>query len=80
MSNGYLAQDGLIVGDPFSSKRHNARLSMNTELYDRLKINGNISFVDFYRQENGVSGTTGVFRTVQRVSPLLPVIWKEQNE
>ncbi|MCS3285056.1 hypothetical protein NXV73_26070 [Bacteroides salyersiae] len=22
---------------------------MNTELYDRLKINGNISFVDFYR-------------------------------
>ena len=53
---------------------------MNTELYDRLKINGNISFVDFYRQENGVSGTTGVFRTVQRVSPLLPVKWKEQNE
>ena len=69
MSYGYLDQDGLIVGDPFSSKRHNARLSMNTELYDRLKINGNISFVDFYRQENGVSGTTGVFRTVQRVSP-----------
>ena len=80
MSYGYLDQDGLIVGDPFSSKRHNARLSMNTELYDRLKINGNISFVDFYRQENGVSGTTGVFRTVQRVSPLLPVKWKEQNE
>ena len=80
MSYGYLNQDGLIVGDPFSSKRHNARLSMNTELYDRLKINGNISFVDFYRQENGVSGTTGVFRTVQRVSPLLPVKWKEQNE
>lgn len=80
MSYGYLDQDGLIIGDPFSSKRHNARLSMNTELYDRLKLNGNISFVDFYRQENGVSGTTGVFRTVQRVSPLLPVKWKEQNE
>ena len=31
-------------------------------------------------KENGVSGTTGVFRTVQRVSPLLPVKWKEQNE
>ena len=80
MSYGYLNQDGLIVCDPFSSKRHNARLSMNTELYDRLKINGNISFVDFYRQENGVSGTTGVFRTVQRLSPLHPVKWKEQNE
>lgn len=80
MSYGYLKQDGLIVGDPFSSRRHNARLSMNTELYDRLKLNGNISFVDFYRQENGVSGTTGVFRTVQRVSPLLPVKWKQQNE
>ena len=80
MSYGYLDQDGLIIGDPFSSKRHNARLIMNTELYARLKLNGNISFVDFYRQENGVSGTTGVFRTVQRVSPLLPVKWKEQNE
>lgn len=79
MSYGYLKQDGLIVGDPFSSRRHNARLSMNTELYDRLKLNGNLSFVDFYRQENGISGTTGVFRTVQRMSPLLPVKWQEQN-
>lgn len=79
MSYGYLDQDGLIVGDPYSSKRHNARLSMNTELYDRLKINGNISFVDFYREENGVSGTSGVFRAVQRVSPLLPVKWKREE-
>lgn len=79
MSYGYLKQDGLVVGDPYSSRRHNARLSMNTELYDRLKLNGNLSFVDFYRQENGISGTTGVFRTVQRVSPLLPVKWQEQN-
>ncbi len=80
MSYGFLDQDGLVVGDPFSSKRHNARISVNTDLYDRLKLNGNISFVDFYRRENGVSGTTGVFRTVQRVSPLLPVKWKEQNQ
>lgn len=80
MSYGYLDQDGLIVGDPYSSKRHNARLSMNTELYDRLKVNGNISFVDFYREENGVSGTSGVFRAVQRVSPLLPVKWKREEK
>lgn len=80
MSYGFLDQDGLVVGDPFSSKRHNARISVNTDLYDRLKLNGNISFVDFHRRENGVSGTTGVFRTVQRVSPLLPVKWKEQNQ
>lgn len=79
MSYGYLDQDGLVVGDPYSSKRHNARLSVNTELYDRLRLNGNISFVDFYRQENGASGTTGVFRAVQRVSPLLPVKWKTEE-
>ena len=80
MSYGFLDQKGLVVGDAYSSKRHNARISVNTLLYDRLKLNGTMSFVDFHRKDNGASGTSGVFRTVQRVSPLLPVYWKEQND
>ena len=40
MSYGFLDQDGLVVGDGYSSKRHNARISVNTEVYDRLKLTG----------------------------------------
>lgn len=78
MSYGYLDQDGLVVGDAFKTKRHNARINVNTEVFDRLKINGNVSFVDYYRNASGFSGTGGVFRLAQRMSPLLPVKWQQQ--
>ncbi|MDD2960664.1 MAG: TonB-dependent receptor [Muribaculaceae bacterium] len=78
LSYGFLDQDGLVVGDSFKSRRHNARLSVNTTVFDKLKINGNMSFVDFYKSECGYSGTSGVFRLAQRMSPLLPVKWQEQ--
>ena len=50
MSYGFLDQDGLVVGDGYSSKRHNARISVNTEVYDRLKLTGQMSYVDFYKR------------------------------
>ena len=80
LSYGYLDQDGLVVGDSFKSHRHNARVSVNTEVFDRLKVNGNLSFVDYYKSECGLSGTSGVFRLAQRMSPLLPIMWQEQDE
>lgn len=80
MSYGYLDQGGLVVGDAFDSKRHNARISVNTEVFDRLKLNGTVSFVDYYRSASGFSGASGVFRLAQRNSPLLPVKWKQQDE
>lgn len=80
VSYGYLNQEGLVVGDAFNSHRHNARVSVNTEIYDRLKITGNLSFVDYFRSEAGLSGTSGVFRLAQRISPLLPVKWQQQDE
>lgn len=79
MSYGYLDQDGLIVGDSYKSRRHNARINVNTELFNRLKLTGNMNYVDFYKQDCGLSGTTGVFRLAQRISPLLPVKWQQQN-
>lgn len=80
MSYGYLEQTGLIVGDPYSSSRHNVRLRLNSQITDRLHVDGNISFIDFYRQDAGGSGTGGVFRLVQRISPLLPVKWQLPTE
>ena len=80
MSYGYLDQDGLVVGDGYSSKRHNARISVNTEVYDRLKLTGQMSYVDFYKKDLGYSGTSGVFRLSQRMSPLLPVKWQVPDE
>ncbi len=75
-SYGYLEQTGLIVGDPYYSSRNNVRLRLNTEVASFLKLDGNLNFVDFYRRDAGGSGTAGVFRLSQRVSPLLPVKWK----
>ena len=72
--------DGLVVGDGYSSKRHNARISVNTEVYDRLKLTGQMSYVDFYKKDLGYSGTSRVFRLSQRMSPLLPVMWQIPDE
>ncbi|WP_298649128.1 TonB-dependent receptor [uncultured Proteiniphilum sp.] len=80
MSYGFLDQTGLIVADPYASHRHNTRLRLITDLADRLRIDGNISFIDFYRKDAGGSGTAGIFRLVQRISPLLPVKWQLPTE
>lgn len=79
MSYGFLDQDGLIVGDPYNSKRHNVRMNLSTELYNRLKVRGIVSFVDYYRRDCIGNDTGGVFRLAQRMSPLLPVRWMEQD-
>ena len=79
LSYGYLNQDGLVVGDSFKSHRHNARLAVNTEVFDRIKLTANVSYVDFYKSQCGFSGTSGVFRLAQRMSPLLPVKWQQEN-
>lgn len=80
MSYGYMNQDGLVVGDAFKTKRHNIRLSLNSEIINRLKVTGTISFVDYKYSTSAASGPTGVFRLAQRMSPLLPIRWKEQGE
>lgn len=80
MSYGYLNQDGLVVGDAYESRRHNARISLNSEVNGRLKLNGTVSFVDYYRSASGFSGAAGVFRLAQRISPLVPVKWQAQDE
>lgn len=79
MSYGYVNQGGLVVGDPYKSDRHNFRLHVDTDLSSRLKVGGNMSYIDYYRQDAAASGTAGVFRLAQRISPLLPVMWKEKN-
>lgn len=80
MSYGFLDQDGLVVGDAFKSRRHNARVSVNTEVFNRLKLSGQLSYVDFMKRDLAISGTGGVFRLAQRTSPLLPVKWQEEGD
>lgn len=79
LSYGYLNQDGLVVGDPYSSHRHNFRLRANTELFNRLNVDASLSYSNYYRQDAAASGTAGVFRVAQRISPLLPVKWLSQD-
>lgn len=80
LSYGFVDQDGLVVGDMYKSKRHNVRMKVNTTILDKLKIDGNLSYVDFFRQDPGRSGTSGVFRLAQRSSPLQPVKWQLPSE
>jgi TonB-linked SusC/RagA family outer membrane protein len=80
LSYGYLNQDGLVVSDPFSSNRHNLRLRVNTELLDRIKVDGNLSYSSYFRQDAAAGGTAGVFRLSQRISPLLPVKWYKYEQ
>jgi TonB-linked SusC/RagA family outer membrane protein len=77
MSYGYLDQKGLVVGDNYASTRNNVRMRLSTEVFDRIKLDGNIGYIDFYRKDPGSSGTSGVFRLAQRISPLLPVKWQQ---
>lgn len=77
MSYGLLDQKGIVVGDNYASRRHNVRMRLNTTVFDRIKLDGNIGFIDFYRKDPGNSGTSGVFRLAQRISPLLPVMWQQ---
>jgi TonB-linked SusC/RagA family outer membrane protein len=79
LSYGHLSQNGLIVGDPYSSYRHNFRLRANTELFNRLNIDAILSYSNYYRQDAAASGTAGVFRLAQRISPLLPVKYLFQD-
>lgn len=79
MSYGFLDQDGLVVGDAFKSRRHNARVSVNTEVFNRLKLSGQLSYADFMKRDSAISGTGGVFRLAQRMSPLLPIRWQEEG-
>ncbi|AGA79741.1 TonB-linked outer membrane protein, SusC/RagA family [Echinicola vietnamensis DSM 17526] len=77
LSYGYLEQTGLVVGDPYFSSRNNVRLRLGTKVLDRLTLDANISYVDFYKRDAGGAGTSGVFRLSQRISPLLPVMWQQ---
>ncbi|MEC3879285.1 SusC/RagA family TonB-linked outer membrane protein [Parapedobacter sp. 10938] len=78
LSYGHFQQGGLIVGNSYDGTRNNMRLRVNTELFDRLKIDGNIGYIQFDRHENALAGTAGVFRLAQRASPLLPVRWYDE--
>lgn len=76
LSYGRLDQDGLIVGDSYNAARNNLRVRVNTEVFNRLKLDANISYMDLKRLDNALSGTAGVFRLAQRISPLVPVKWQ----
>ncbi len=70
-SYSYLNEGGLVVGDNFKSGRHNARLRLNTEILDRLKIDGNLGYVD--RSYDGSASGTGALTAALSIRPLVPV-------
>ncbi|MCL7987832.1 TonB-dependent receptor [Sphingobacterium sp. lm-10] len=70
-SYGYLNEGGLVVGDNFKAHRHNARIRLNTQIGDRLKIDGNLGYVD--RSNDGSASGTGALSAALSIRPLVPV-------
>lgn len=75
MSYGNLSTDGLLIGDGYHATRNNIRLKINTEIWDRLTVDGNIGYtdVDNWTPTDNDSEDGGVFYTALRCSPLVPV-------
>jgi TonB-linked SusC/RagA family outer membrane protein len=75
LSYGFLDQDGIVRGDAYKAKRHNARLRLNTEIADRVQLDANISYVDRFdsqpAQETNYDG--GLIYSAHTISPLVPV-------
>ncbi len=70
-SYGYLNEGGLVIGDNFKAHRHNARLRLNTQLLDRLNIDGNLGYVD--RSYDGSANGTQALSAATSIRPLVPV-------
>ena len=75
LSYGYLDDNGFITGDAFKAHRHNVRLRMNTEIIDRVQIDGNVSYVDRFDSQpaQGTAQNGGVIYSAHQISPLVPV-------
>jgi TonB-linked SusC/RagA family outer membrane protein len=75
LSYGYLMDNGFITGDAFKAHRHNLRLRMNTEIIDRVTIDGNVSYIDRFDSEpaQGTARDGGVIYSAHQISPLVPV-------
>ncbi|WDF70382.1 TonB-dependent receptor [Sphingobacterium oryzagri] len=70
-SYGYLNEGGLVIGDNFKAHRHNARLRLNTQLLDRLHVDGNLGYVD--RSYDGSANGTQALSAATSIRPLVPV-------
>ena len=75
LSYGNLTTSGLMVGNGYHAARNNVRMKLNTELFDRLTIDGNMSYtdVDNWTPATSDSGSSGLFYQALRSSPLTPV-------
>lgn len=75
VSYGNLTQDGLVVGDAYSSKRNNLRFKLNTTLLDILDLNANIGYIDrvYHSPQWSTTASGGVIRGALNISPLVPV-------
>lgn len=76
-SYGYLNQEGLVVNNPFNSKRHNIRMRINTSFFkERLKLDAGLSYAGQTTSSSPYEDTGGVFRLANRIDPLVPVKYK----
>lgn len=74
-SYGHISSDGLAANNAYRGKRDNARVKLNTEVFERLKIETNFGYtnVDNWTPMSSDGSTSGPFYQALRSSPLVPV-------
>lgn len=78
-SLGYLNQDGIQEGS--SQKRITARLKLDYQAKDWLKIGTNFNYTKYnYSQTSeGTIGTGTIWSTIKTLAPIYPVYYREAN-
>lgn len=81
LSYGSLNEGGLLTGENFNGKRHNVRARINTTLFDRLRVDANLGYVDrnYSGTANGTSSGGGPIYSAMQAHPLIPVRFTTGN-
>ena len=75
LSYRYFDQKGLTIGSSTGNKRHNVRVKLNTNFFDRINLNSNISYTNnsIKSPVNSLSSGGGAIYNAMRIAPYAPI-------
>ena len=77
VSYAFFKQDGLVINNPFNSRRHNIRMRFNSDFFNgKLNLDSGITYVDQKNISSPYDDTGSIFRLANRIDPLVPVKYK----
>ncbi|PQV45715.1 TonB-linked SusC/RagA family outer membrane protein [Jejuia pallidilutea] len=75
---GYLDDEGYSINSDF--KRYSARINLNTDVKEWLKIGGNLNYANSITTNNGqIDGSENIFEFADKMAPIYPVFARYPN-